>query len=99
MKYILLSACLLFAVQVSAQHNNDTVSKSPSKIYTYVEKMPAPSFDLRKYLQENLHYPEKARRNNIEGRVIVKFVVTETGDIDKVAVIKGIGGGCDEEAK
>ena len=40
-----------------------------------------------------------ARENNIEGRVFISFVVEKDGNISDVKVVRGIGGGCDEEAK
>lgn len=49
-------------------------------------------------LQKNIRYPEMARRAGIEGRVIVQFIVNEDGSIEDPRVIRGIGGGCDEEA-
>lgn len=53
--------------------------------------------DLQTYLDTNIKYPDSARNQNIEGRVIAQFVVTKTGEITKVKIVKGIGGGCDEE--
>lgn len=49
-------------------------------------------------LQKNIRYPEMARKAGIEGRVIVQFIVNEEGDVENPRVIRGIGGGCDEEA-
>ncbi len=43
-------------------------------------------------------YPEKARQEGIEGRVTVQFIVNEFGEVENPKVIKGIGGGCDENA-
>jgi len=60
--------------------------------------MPQASFDLGDYIGQNLHYPDSARKHNIEGRVIVHFVVTEKGKIADCKVVKGIGYLCDEEA-
>jgi len=71
----------------------------PPKIFTYVEQMPEPSVSVAEFLQKNLRYPDLAKENNIQGRVTVRFVVNETGDVSDVQVVKGIGGGCDEEAK
>ncbi|MBP5515767.1 MAG: TonB family protein [Bacteroidales bacterium] len=53
---------------------------------------------LYKFLGRNLHYPELARSNNIEGTVVVKFVVEKDGSISNVKVIRDIGGGCGKEA-
>lgn len=49
-------------------------------------------------LQKNIRYPEMARKAGIEGRVIVQFIVNEQGEVENPKVIRGIGGGCDEEA-
>lgn len=84
--------------------NEKTVTTSPAgvkepDVFNYVEQMPAPKFDLNSYLTKNLHYPKEAREENVEGRVIVKFVVNKNGSVGDVQVVRGIGGGCDEEAK
>ena len=49
-------------------------------------------------LQKKVRYPEMARRAGIEGRVTVQFIVGIDGSIENPRVIRGIGGGCDEEA-
>ena len=49
-------------------------------------------------VQSKITYPELARRAGIEGRVIVQFVVDEEGRVQDPKVVRGIGGGCDEEA-
>ena len=71
----------------------------PPAIFNYVEQMPAAGYDMAKYLQDNLRYPDAARESNIDGRVIVKFVVNEDGSVSDVQIVRGIGAGCDEEAK
>ena len=58
-----------------------------------------PDFNISTYLQENLHYPDIARENNITGRVVVKFVVNEDGSASDPKVVRSVGGGCDEEAQ
>ncbi len=50
------------------------------------------------YLGKNLKYPPMAKDAGIQGIVYVTFVVIENGDITDVRVLRGIGGGCDEEA-
>jgi len=49
-------------------------------------------------MAENTKYPPLARENGLQGNVFITFVVDERGRIDKVKVLRGIGGGCDEEA-
>ena len=53
---------------------------------------------LLEYVQKNLKYPLMARESDIQGRVFVGFVVEKDGSISNVRVLRGIGGGCDEEA-
>ena len=94
MRYIFLSVCLLFTFKVLAQNDKEKLDT----VYKYTEQMPAPGYDLAKYLSEHLKYPDSAYNHDIQGRVIVKFIVNEDGSISDCNVIKGIGGGCDEEA-
>ncbi len=51
-----------------------------------------------KFLQENIKYPQMARESGIQGTVYVQFVVERDGGVTDVKVLRGIGGGCDEEA-
>ncbi len=51
------------------------------------------------YIQKNLVYPKEAKKKKIEGRVFVQFIVDKEGKITDVQTVKGIGGGCDEEAE
>jgi protein TonB len=51
-----------------------------------------------RYVGDHIKYPSQARRMGIEGRVFVEFVIGKDGTLTDVKVIKGIGGGCDEEA-
>jgi len=71
---------------------------SPSKPVIWVEQMPEFVGNLNNYIVSQIHYPEAAKVSNITGRVIVRFVVNEDGTISNATVMKGIGGGCDEEA-
>jgi len=47
---------------------------------------------------KNMTYPEVAKRNRIQGRVIVEFVVTAEGDVTNVKVLRGVHPSLDEEA-
>lgn len=71
------------------------------EIFTIVETNPSfPGGEgaMYAYLGNNMKYPPIARDNNIQGRVYVSFVVEKNGKITDVRVLRGIGGGCDEEA-
>jgi TonB family protein len=51
------------------------------------------------FIYKNIVYPEVAKTNGIEGRVILKFMVGEDGSISKVKVLRDPGGGCGKEAE
>lgn len=51
-----------------------------------------------RFLSENIRYPQMARESGIQGTVFVTFVVETDGSVTDVRVLRGIGGGCDEEA-
>lgn len=53
---------------------------------------------LYNYLAKNIQYPEQAVKAKTSGVVYVSFDIEEDGTIINVAVIRGIGNGCDEEA-
>jgi protein TonB len=69
--------------------------------YISVEEMPEfPGGipELMKFLSENISYPQDAINNNIQGRVILKFVVNEDGSIDRIQILRGIDTSLDTEA-
>ena len=76
-------------------------STQEEQVHRVVEQMPRfPGGDKAriKYLRENLKYPEEARKQGISGRVFISFVVEKDGEITNIKLLRGIGGGCDEEA-
>ena len=66
-----------------------------------VEEMPVfPGGDMERlrYLAANIQYPIQATENGIQGTVYFQFIVDSKGNITDVKILRGIGGGCDEEA-
>jgi TonB family protein len=61
-------------------------------------EFPGGEESLIKYLQENLKYPAQAKKQGIQGNVLISFMVEENGKVSTVQILHGIGGGCDEEA-
>ena len=53
---------------------------------------------MRRFIRDNMRYPVIAREAGIQGSVFVTFVVEIDGSVTNVQVLRGIGGGCDEEA-
>ena len=82
--------------------NTDSVSPVKEKvIFQVVEK--APEFpggmeECMKFLGNSIKYPAEARKNGIQGRVVVTFVITDEGDIKDPVVVKGVDPLLDDEA-
>ncbi len=71
------------------------------KIFVIVEKMPefpGGDLELRKYIAQNIKYPNIARENDIQGKVYVRFVVTEKGTVENVQIARGVDPLLDQEA-
>ncbi len=81
---------------------NDTLQITDSgDVFVFVENAPEfPGGDEAriKYLQENIQYPKEAKEAGIQGTVFVTFVVEKDGRITNVKVLRGVGGGLDEES-
>jgi len=87
--------------EIVVDENQNQVIEQQAPVLTIVELMPA--FDggeeaMYKWLGDNIKYPQVAKETGITGTVIVTFVVEKDGSITNVVLLKGIGGGCDEEA-
>ncbi len=70
-------------------------------VYDIVENPPLPTGGVEgwnQYLASSIRYPVSAREKGIEGTVVVGIVVNKEGKITNAKILKGIGGGCDEEA-
>jgi periplasmic protein TonB len=86
---------------VPVQDMGEEESAEEQQIFMVVESMPEfPGGEaaLHQYLAENIKYPQMAKESGIQGRVFVTFVVERDGKVTDVKVLRGIGGGCDEEA-
>ncbi|GMQ23501.1 hypothetical protein Aoki45_01830 [Algoriphagus sp. oki45] len=89
---------LTFLLALSFQFNE---AKAQETVHKQVEEMPSPPGGMQgftQYMIDNLKYPEAAKEANIQGMVMVTFVVRADGSVDTIEVLRGIGGGCDEEA-
>ncbi len=97
---------LLISNGIAVAQSDSAASPKPaptkrSDVYTYVEQMPAfigGEEAMKQYLRQNLKYPEAAKKDNIQGKVFITFIVEGDGKITEANVLRGIGGGCDDEA-
>jgi len=73
------------------------------EVFFIMEDMPTfnggePSIEFRKYIAQNLHYPEIASENGISGRVIVQFAVNSKGQVVDAVVVRSVDPALDKEA-
>jgi TonB family protein len=59
---------------------------------------PGGRLSFQKFIADNLHYPAEALENKMEGVVYLEYTVDNLGKIENIAVTRGIGYGCSEEA-
>lgn len=83
-------------VEETVEEEEEVVEKA-DKVFTIVEHQAKPG-NFYKFLKKNLKYPRQAKRMGIEGKVFVSFIVDTDGSITNIELVRGIGGGCDEEA-
>jgi protein TonB len=79
----------------------DVTDESAETPFVVVEEMPMfPGGDstLLAYIIQNTRYPETAKKNNIQGKVILRFCITAKGTVDRVSVLRGVDPEIDAEA-
>ena len=72
-----------------------------TKVFSYVDQMPIfPGGEsaLMSYIASNLKYPSAAQDQGIQGLVMLRFVVTGTGEVGEIQVLKSLDPSCDREA-
>ena len=98
---LVVSFFLLMFFSLVLESEAQVTMSNVDGVYQTVPEMPVPPGGMEgwtKYFQENLKYPEAAKENGIEGMVALSFIVRADGSVDDIAILRGIGGGCDEEA-
>ena len=92
---------------VTREHKNEVIveEKKPEpvkeEVFRAVEQMPTfpgGEAELMKWLRDHIQYPTVAMENNIQGRVVVQFVVTKTGKVGEVKVVRSVDRDLDKEA-
>lgn len=85
------------AVNAPSQEQNE----GSEPIFTTVEQMPeypGGQNELFKHISSHIKYPAEAKEKSISGKVFVQFVVTKTGTIQDVKVLRGVDPLLDQEA-
>lgn len=100
-KFIMVFFVLfLLLSQVNAQKNEiPEVKKSIKR--EKLERMPqfkGGTEALYKFITENLEYPSKAKEDGVEGRVVIRFIISKSGKVSDIEVVKSLSKECDAEA-
>jgi protein TonB len=89
-------------VEVQQQVKEEVQEAEPEQQpFVVVEEMPmfpGGEVELMKYLNEHTQYPEIAKENNIQGRVVVRFCVTPKGGVNQISILKSVDPELDKEA-
>lgn len=102
---IIVTIGLLVIANLCAAQEQSVKDKQGLKNKEVFRAIPAedkarPEYDLSAYLRNNLQYPNVAYEAEIQGKVVVEFIIDKDGSVDSVRVLKGkeLGGGLPEEA-
>lgn len=89
------------AIDIAELEQQKIIVEAEPEVFQIVEQMPSypgGDIELMRFIKDNLKYPIVAQENGIQGQVVLRFVVTPTGSIDEVTVLRGLDPSCDREA-
>ena len=109
MRYLLLLIAIVATMRVCGKEKlsrielAESVTEIDDEDTLFIEYEQMPQFlggevALMKFIADNLHYPDSAKAKKIQGRVVVKFVVTKTGEIGEVKIVRSKDLDLDKEA-
>lgn len=93
----LLTLCMVVHAQ-SKRTVKEKKQTTASAQQFFPPRFPGGDSTLQDYLRRNIRYPNLAREQEIEGTVRLEFFINEQGLPEDIRVIRGIGGGCSQEA-
>jgi len=86
------------AEEVKEEVQEEEAEPEPFVVVEEMPQFPGGDVELLKYIFEHTNYPEVAKENNIQGKVIVRFCVTAKGTVSQISVLKGVDPELDKEA-
>lgn len=87
------------AIQIVAIDEEE--EEQEAQVFYIVEQIPefpGGDLELRKYIANNIEYPEIAKENGIQGRIFIQFVVNKDGKVERAKIVRGIDPSLDKEA-
>jgi protein TonB len=93
----------IFLCSISLSATAQKAQPSSEKVYQFVEQMPqlpggGGAAAISAAIQQHLVYPPEALAAQVDGRVFVSFIVTTTGAVSQVKVVKSLVAACDAAA-
>jgi TonB family protein len=99
MRHLFICLFTFVALCGHAREQTNTVTiDSATGIYTHIRNMPHSGYDYNDYLAKHLRYPKDAIESDIQGKVVVRFVVNEDGSVSGCTVVKSAHKVLDDEA-
>jgi TonB family protein len=87
-----------FNLPINFKLDADTKDEPVFEVVKQMPEYPGGEEALFSFIGKNINYPEQAKKEGIQGRVYVSFIVEKNGKVSNVEVLKGIGNGCDAES-
>jgi protein TonB len=84
--------------EVREEVQEEEKEPEPFVVVEEMPEFPGGDIELLKYIFEHTNYPEVAKENNIQGKVIVRFCVTAKGTVIQISILKGVDPELDKEA-
>lgn len=91
-------AFALIAIPSIASNSITNQEEPVLQMATEMPEFPGGEQALINFLSENIHYPEKAQKEGIQGTVIVEFTITKLGKVENVKIARSISPELDQEA-
>ena len=86
------------AIATKFQKKDTLDNEKPLATVEHLPEYPGGVEALMKFLSANIHYPTTSAELGVEGRVILRFTVSKTGDVYDVVIVRGLDPACDQEA-
>lgn len=88
-KYILAGLMMMGLSSPAMAQDVDSITNIESKkVFGNPEMQPTFNGDINLWLAQNMRYPEEAEKNNIEGKVIVSFVIEKDGSVSNIKALR-----------
>ena len=85
-------------VKTSVEQQRNKKQQQSGEVYTVTEIMPTFRENVNLWLSKKVKYPAAAVKKKEEGRVIIKFIISPTGEVQKPQIIRSVSPSLDKEA-